>query len=386
MLYPIHELQRLSFDAMSAFTETLRHSPVPWIRAQAGLLHRITKLYPKPDFGLPGLVETVVTAHPFCRLVHFASPIPRAVPRVLVVAPLSGHHATLVRDTVATLSIDHDVYITDWVDARDVSLTHGTFGLDDYIAELRGFIRELGPERLHVVAVCQPTVPTLAAVALAAAAGEATPRSLLLMGGPVDARRNPTVVDKLATDHPLAWFESQMIHRVPERYAGRGRLVYPGFLQLSAFVMMNPDRHARAYWTYWLDQLRGDATAAHVHEKFYDEYNAVLDMDAHYYLDTVRTVFQEFALARGSWHVAGQRVEPAAITATPIFTIEGELDDISGLGQTEAALELCTHLPAASKRHLVAAGCGHYGLFSGHRWRDSIYPEVRAFIRTHEAP
>ncbi len=233
-----------------------------------------------------------------------------------------------------------------------------------------------------MIAVRQPTVPALAAVALDAAIGAAPPRSLTLMGGPIDARRNPTVVDKLATDHPLEWFESTMIHVVPDRYEGRGRRVYPGFLQLSAFVMMNPDRHAKAYWQYWLDQLRGDADAATLHEKFYDEYNAVLDMDAHYYLDTVRIAFQEFALAKGTWHVGGERVDPAKITATPIFTIEGELDDISGLGQTEAALSLAANAP--DKRHLVAPACGHYGLFSGSRWREQIYPEVSGFIHAHE--
>lgn len=385
MLYPLHELQRMSFDAVSAFTETLRHAPFPWVRAQAALLHRITKVYGKPLFDLPGVTEHVVAERPFCRLVHFVQATPRVLPRVLVVAPLSGHHATLVRETCAALLADHDVYVTDWIDARSVPLAHGSFSLADYVSDLRGFLRALDAKNLHVLAVCQPTVPTLAAVALCAAAGEATPRSMTLMGGPVDARRSPTVVDKLATDHPIAWFEAQMIHQVPARYAGAGRRVYPGFLQLSAFVMMNPDSHAKAYLTYWLDQLRGNTAATEKHEKFYDEYNAVLDMDAQYYLDTVRIVFQEFALARGTWIVDGELVDPTKITATPIFTIEGENDDISGLGQTEAALELCTNLPAASKRHMVAEGCGHYGLFSGSRWRESIYPEVRTFIRSHHA-
>jgi len=369
MLYRLHELQRLTFDAISSFTDVVRGAPIPWIRANAALLHRSTKPYPKPSFGLG---ETVALTRPFCRLLHFAG----TGPRVLVIAPLSGHHATLVRDTVTTLRQHHDVHVTDWLDARDVPIAEGTFSLDDYIADLQLFMRHLGPDT-HVVAVCQPTVPALAAVALAAAAGEPTPRSLTLMGGPIDARVNPTTVDKLATDHPLAWFESQMIHTVPGRFAGAGRRVYPGFLQLAAFVMMNPDKHASAYWTYWLDQLRGDTAATAVHEKFYDEYNAVLDMDARYYLDTVRVVFQEFALARGTWRVAGRLVEPAAITRTPIFTIEGELDDISGVGQTSAALALCPNTRGAQ---LVAAGCGHYGLFSGSKWREVIYPEVRAFI------
>ena len=372
MLYPFHALNRLGLDAVSALSETFADVPVPWVRAQAALLHRITKPYPKPVFGL-GATEEVVAAHPFCRLLHFRG----AGPRVLVCAPLSGHHATLVRDTVAALLADHDVYVTDWVDARDVPLADGTFSLDDYVALLETFIRQLGD--VHVVAVCQTTVPALAAVARMAAHGEPAPRSLVLMGGPIDARVSPTVVCKLATDHGLAWFEQMMIHAVPAAYPGAGRRVYPGFLQLTAFVLMNPDKHARAYATYWLDQLRGDRAAARVHERFYDEYNAVLDMDAPYYLDTVRTVFQEFALARGTWRIGGELVEPAAITATPVFAVEGELDDISGLGQTAAALELCTRAPA--KLHHVARGTGHYGLFSGSRWRESVYPEVRAFIR-----
>jgi poly(3-hydroxybutyrate) depolymerase len=376
MLYPFRELQRFSFDAMTHFADALRHAPNPLIRAHASLLHRITKTYPKPGFGLAA--EQVVIERPFCQLIHF-EPARESLPRVLVVAPLSGHHATLVRDTVAALLADHDVYITAWADAREVSIEHGTFTLADYVTELRGFIRHLGADTLHVVAVCQPTVPALAAVALSAAAGEATPRSMTLMGGPIDARRNPTVVDKLATDHPLAWFEANMIHRVPHNHVGRGRRVYPGFVQLAAFAMMNPENHARAYWRYWLDQLRGNEAGIAQHEKFYDEYNAVLDMDAEYYLDTVRIVFQEFALARGVWRVDDELVDPAKISSTPLFTIEGELDDISGLGQTEAAHALCPNVPA--RRHLVAAGCGHYGLFSGSRWRDSIYPEVRAFIR-----
>jgi poly(3-hydroxybutyrate) depolymerase len=370
MLYPFHELGRLSFDAISRFTEAVSTSQLPWLRANAALLHRITKPYPKPAFGLDD--ERVVSTHPFCRLLHF----PGQGPTVLVCAPLSGHHSTLVRDTVATLRADHDVYVTDWIDARDVPIAHGTFSLDDYVALLVRFISEL--DRPHVVAVCQPTVPALAATALLASRGARPPRSLVLMGGPIDARVNPTVVCKLATDHPLAWFEHAMTHTVPATYAGAGRRVYPGFLQLTAFVMMHPDRHAQAYAAYWMNRLRGDDAAAAIHERFYDEYNAVLDMDAAYYLDTVRSVFQEFALARGTWRVAGELVEPSAIAKTPVFAVEGELDDISSLGQTAAALALCSNAPR--KRHHVATGTGHYGLFSGSRWRDSIYPEVRAFI------
>jgi poly(3-hydroxybutyrate) depolymerase len=277
------------------------------------------------------------------------------------------------------------VYITDWIDARDVSIAAGPFHLADYVGYLRSFMTELGARDLHVVAVCQPTVPTLAAVALDAAAGVPTPRTLTLMGGPVDARRSPTAVNKLATDHSIEWFERYLIHRVPDGFAGRGRAVYPGFLQLSGFVQMNPMRHAQAYWSYWQDHVRGDTAAIVAHEKFYDDYNAVLDMDAAYYLDTVRTVFQDAALARGTWEIDGTLVRPAAITQTALFTIEGEHDDISGRGQTSAAHELCSGLPESSHEHLVAEGCGHYGIFSGHRWRESIYPRVRAFVRAHGA-
>jgi poly(3-hydroxybutyrate) depolymerase len=406
MLYSLHELQRSFLDPladMAALSARLleRHAPLTGRLAAAGCasLHRITRRYPKPPFAIGAVTahghqvaveEVVVRAEPFCRVLHFArrgeDEATRAAlagdPRVLVVAPLSGHHATLLRDTVETLLRDHDVFLTDWTDAREVPVAQGTFGLDDYVATIERAVRALGAADLHVIAVCQPTVPVLGAVASMAEAGEVTPRSLTLMGGPVDARIAPTEVNRFATSRPLSWFADHMIHTVPGAYPGRGRAVYPGFLQLTAFVMMNPDRHAAAYRRYWVDALRGAAgeERRRTHEEFYDEYNAVLDMDAAYYLDTVKTVFQEFALARGTWDVAGRRVRPQAITTTALLTIEGENDDISGLGQTEAAHRLCTGIPAARRRHHVAADCGHYGIFSGRRWREGIYPEVRAFI------
>jgi poly(3-hydroxybutyrate) depolymerase len=409
MLYSLHELQRSLLGpvadvagATAALLDGQAWPGAPWMRASCALLHRITRTYGKPAFGLTtvmahghevAITEQTLASRPFCRLVRFTrSSADRATadalaadPRVLVCAPLSGHHPTLLRDTIATLLQDHDVYLTEWIDAREVPVEAGPFHLADYVAWIQAFIRELGAADLHVLSVCQPTVPVLAAISLMAAAGEVTPRTLTLMGGPIDARRSPTVVNKLATDKPIGWFESNMIHRVPGNHPGRGRAVYPGFLQLTAFVLMNPTRHAEAYQTYWFDQLRGaeGAAAVQVHERFYDEYNAVLDMDAAYYLDTVRSVFQEFALARGTWQIAGELVRPAAITGTALFTIEGEHDDISGLGQTEAAHGLCAGIPDARKRHLVAEGCGHYGLFSGHRWRDAIYPALRGFIAEH---
>lgn len=393
-LRPAAELAKLAVDLLGQTT----FPPAAIVRANHALFHRLTRPYPRPAFAIERVVahggevavhEEVISTRPFCRLVRFrrettdptrAAELGRD-PRVLVCAPLSGHHPTLLRDTIQTLLQAHDVYVTDWIDAREVPVEAGPFHLADYVKYLRSFLHELDARELHVVAVCQPTVPTLAAVALDAAAGLPTPRTLTLMGGPVDASRNPTVVNRFATEHPLAWFERHLIHRVPQGFAGRGRAVYPGFLQLSAFVQMNPMRHAQAHRSYWLDQVRGDTEAIAAHEKFYDDYNAVLDMDAAYYLDTVRTVFQDMALSRGTWEIDGELVRPAAITRTALFTIEGEHDDISGPGQTSAAHDLCTGLPAAAREHLVAEGCGHYGIFSGHRWREQIYPRVHAFIR-----
>ncbi|CAN5922692.1 polyhydroxyalkanoate depolymerase [soil metagenome] len=408
MLYPLHDLQRSLLAPLAAIAERTAEvltdrtrGPLPLVRANLALFNRLARPYERTPFGISEVTahghavavneETLVT-RPFCRLLRFArhasDPTTAAAlagdPRILVCAPLSGHHPTLLRDTIATLLVDHDVYLTDWTDAREVPAGAGPFHLDDYVAYIQDFIRHLGATELNVLAVCQPTVPVLAAGSLMAARGEPTPRTLILMGGPVDARINPTAVNVFATEKSYAWFEQNMIHRVPGNHPGAGRAVYPGFIQLTAFVMMNPSRHLDAYRNYWFDQLRG-GDAVRTHEKFYNEYNAVLDMDAAYYLDTVRTVFQEFSLARGTWEVAGERVRPASITATALYTIEGALDDISGPGQTSAAHALCAGIPERRKRHLVAADCGHYGLFSGHRWRETIYPTVREFVSTHAA-
>ena len=409
MLYSIHQLQRRLLDPVASVAATATRwmgNQSPFTRlahANTSLLQRLIKDYPRQSFAITSVTahghnlavtEHVVLDRPFCRLVRFQRHSTDAAttaalaqdPKVLLCAPLSGHHSTLLRDTIATLLHDHDVYLTDWRDARDVPAAVGAFSLDDYVRQIQECIRTLGAADLHVIAVCQPTVPVLAAVSLMASAGEVTPASLTLMGGPVDARRNPTAVNKFAVEHSFEWFKKNMIHRVPKPHAGAGRAVYPGFIQLNAFVMMNPLRHLASYQTYWLDQLRGPdgADAVQHHERFYDEYNAVLDMDAAYYLDTVRSVFQEFALAQGTWRINGQLVVPSAITRTALFTIEGAHDDISGLGQTEAAHGLCAGISAADKKHLVAEGCGHYGLFAGHRWRESIYPEISAFIRSHQ--
>ena len=371
-------------------------------RASAGyeLFHRLGKAYEKPEFGIREvishghtvpIIEQCKLATPFCRLLRFKryADQPAVVedlkddPVVLVVAPLSGHHSTLLRDTVRTLLQDHKVYITDWIDARMVAKDAGAFTLDDYVNTVRTFIRHIGADKLHVISVCQPTVPVLAAVSLMASAGEAVPRSLTLMGGPIDTRHSPTQVNNLATTKPLSWFENHVIHEVPQNYPGKGRKVYPGFLQHAGFIAMNPSRHFQSHWDYYLDLVKGDLDDAESHRSFYDEYNAVLDMPAEYYLDTIRIVFQQHLLPRGEWVVDGARVVPQEITRSALMTIEGELDDISGVGQTQAAQALCSGIPAKKKQHLTVQGAGHYGIFSGRRWRDLVYPQVREFIRKH---
>ncbi len=373
-------------------------------RTAAGfeLLYRLGKEYEKPEFGIhqievEGLsipvVEREVVKKPFCRLLRFkryhdqADGLARMKddPVVLVVAPLSGHHATLLRDTVRTLLADHKVYITDWTDARMVPASEGAFTLDDYIDYVQAFIRHIGADNLHVISVCQPTVPVLAAISLMAARGEALPRSMTMMGGPIDTRQSPTSVNNLATRQPLWWFENNVIHTVPANYPGSGRRVYPGFLQHLGFVAMNPERHGTSHWDFYQDLIKGDLSSAQSHRKFYDEYNAVLDMPAEYYLDTIRTVFQEHLLPRGLWDVAGERVDPSKITGCALLTVEGELDDISGQGQTRAAHDLCTGIPTTHRKHLTVQGAGHYGIFSGRRWRTQVYPQVRAFIAGHTA-
>jgi poly(3-hydroxybutyrate) depolymerase len=301
---------------------------------------------------------------------------------VLVVAPYSGHYATLLRDTVRSLIQDHDVYITDWQDARMVPLARATFHFHDYVDYVREFIRVLGPE-VHVISVCQPTVPVLAAISLMAAEGQPTPRTMTMMGGPVDTRKNPTSVNTFAIGRPLSWFEERVICQVPYKYPGRMRRVCPGFFLLAGFVYMNAWRHFDSHKDYFFHLVQGDGESAEAHRQFYDEYNAVLDLPGDYYLDTIKMVFQEHALPLGKMRVAGNLVDPSAITASALFTIEGELDDISGMGQTQAAQDLCRRLPASMRRHLTVEGAGHYGIFSGRRYREIIYPQIRDFIREH---
>jgi poly(3-hydroxybutyrate) depolymerase len=336
--------------------------------------------------------QQVAMTKPFCRLLRFkrfsdnlqALAQMKEHPTVLIVAPLSGHHSTLLRDTVRALLRDHKVFITDWTDARMVPLEAGPFHLDDYVTYVRDFIRHIGPE-VNVISVCQPTVPVLGAISLMASNGDVAPRTMTMMGGPIDARRSPTAVNNLAMNKSHNWFEHNVIYRVPVNYPGAGRAVYPGFLQHSGFVAMNPDRHLSSHYDYFLDLVRGDGDSADSHREFYDEYNAVLDMPAEYYLDTIKTVFQDFALVNGTWQVNGQLVRPQDIRTTALMTIEGELDDISGAGQTRAAHELCTGIPRSRQFHYDVVGAGHYGIFSGRRWREKVYPAVRDFIASHQA-
>ena len=412
MLYQLYESQRALLspfaDFASASSKLYNHPLSPFthtpmaqrVSAALGLMHRLSKDYEKPAFGITtvevngiavAVQEQVAMTKPFCRLLRFkrftdeaaALTLMKDQPTVLVVAPLSGHHSTLLRETVRSLLQDHKVYITDWTDARMVPAAAGAFHLDDYVNYVQEFIRHVGPE-VNVISVCQPTVPVLAAVSLMATQGETTPRTMTMMGGPIDARLSPTAVNNLAMNKPYEWFENNVIYRVPVNYPGNGRRVYPGFLQHTGFIAMNPDRHLTSHYDYFNDLMRGEDESAEFHRDFYDEYNAVLDMPAEYYLDTIKTVFQDFALVNGTWAVNGQLVRPQDITSTALLTIEGELDDISGAGQTRAAHGLCTGVPKSRQFHYDVEGAGHYGIFSGRRWRELAYPVVRDFIASHQ--
>jgi poly(3-hydroxybutyrate) depolymerase len=326
------------------------------------------------------VVEEIVASTPFGALRRFRKQGAAPEPRVLVVAPMSGHFATLLRDTVRTLLRDHDVHVTDWHNARDVPISAGSFGLDAYALHLKGFLAAIGPGA-HLVAICQPSVPALAAVALMAEDDDpATPASLTLMAGPVDARIDPTAVNRLANSRPIEWFERSLISVVPIPLAGAGRRVYPGFVQLGAFMAMNKERHLRAFADYYAHLVAGEHGQAEALRVFYEEYLAVSDLPAEFYLETVRRVFQEHELARGAYAIAGRRVDPRAIRRTALLTVEGEKDDICSVGQTLAAQDLCSGLRPYLRSHLVQAGAGHYGVFSGKRWQQQIYPVLRGVI------
>jgi poly(3-hydroxybutyrate) depolymerase len=399
MLYHAYErqadlLQMVQAAAQSALTaltpwDKLTGRPLRYATAANALLARAGLSHQRPAYRIGAVMvgnrdvpvtEEAVFATPFGTLLHFKKDIATPQPRMLVVAPLSGHFATLLRNSVRTLLADHDVYITDWHNARDVSLADGAFGLDDYVDHVIRFLEEIGPGG-HILGVCQPCVQVLAAVALMAEDKHpAQPRSMTLMAGPVDTRVNPTKVNELATERPLSWFERHLIDTVPPRYRGVGRRVYPGFMQLLAFMSMNARRHVKAHLQLFEFLAAGESAEAGAIKAFYDEYFAVLDLPAEFYLETVERVFQEAHLARGLLTVRNRRVDPRAIHRTALLTVEGERDDICSVGQTVAAHDLCTSLRPYLKRHHLQPGAGHYGVFSGTRWETQIYPVVRNFV------
>lgn len=389
LINPARMLAQAALTALGA--KALTGEPVD-IRAAAAAYEMVTRAgltHERPPYHIDSVRignrdvpvrEEVVLALPFGSLLRFRKDSEVAQSKVLVVAPMSGHFATLLRHTAATLLQDHDVYITDWHNARDVPLSEGVFGYDDYVDYLIRFIETMG-DQTHVVAVCQPCVQVLTAAAVMAQTGNAfQPRSMTLMAGPVDTRINPTTVNKLATDKPIGWFRKNLIATVPSRYLGAGRKVYPGFVQLGAFMAMNLSRHVNAHIDMFTHLATGEAEKAQVIKAFYDEYFAVLDLPAEFYLETVQWIFQEARLAAGTLTYRGETVDCSAVRRTALLTVEGERDDICSLGQTSAAHDLCKGLKPFRKRHHMQAGVGHYGVFSGRKWEGQIYPIVRNMI------
>jgi poly(3-hydroxybutyrate) depolymerase len=390
---PARTLSAIVSEAIYSGWRGAPYYPFSRIAAALELVALAVLTHARPAFGIAmvesegrsyDVTEEVVLARPFGSLLRFRKEGAPAQPRVLVVAPMSGHFATLLRATVKTLLADHDVYITDWHNPRDVPLSAGRFGFDEYVFQLMEFLETLG-HGAHVVAVCQPTVAALAAVSLLAQdKSPAQPLSLTLMAGPIDARQNPTKVNELATGKPIEWFENNLISRVPMRFGGASRRVYPGFVQLAAFMSMNMDRHINAFAEIYKARLRGDHAKADATRTFYEEYFATMDLPAEFYLETVRTVFQDFTLARGELRVRGRKVEPGAIRRMALLTVEGERDDICAVGQTLAAQDLCSGVRPYLKRHHVQTGVGHYGVFSGKRWENGVYPQVRDVVQMAE--
>jgi len=359
------------------------------------VFERLTRRYSKPEFGLKQMTidgnpveidEEIIWSRPFCNLIHFKRHLPQeraSDQKVLLVAPMSGHYATLLRGTVEALLPHAEVYVTDWIDARTVPLNEGRFDLDDYISYIIEMLHHVG-RGTHVVAVCQPSVPVLAAVSIMEAdADDFAPASMTLMGGPIDTRINPTSVNELATAKPIDWFRDNVVMHVPWPQAGFGRSVYPGFLQLSGFMSMNLDRHMTAHKDFYMNLVKNDGDSAEKHREFYDEYLAVMDLTAEFYLQTVETVFIEHALPKGRMMHRGRVVDPAAIRNVALFTVEGENDDISGVGQTKAAHDLCSSLPQKKRKHYMQPDVGHYGVFNGSRFRSEILPQMVEFFDTH---
>jgi poly(3-hydroxybutyrate) depolymerase len=405
MLYEAYQAQRDLMAPVRAFAGlahwTLGELPDRWtdngvvrhLSASYEMVARAGLIHDRPAFGIDHVMvgaeqvpvrEELAVATPFSSLLHFAKDVDEPQPRVLLVTALAGHFSTLLRSTVRSLLPDHDVYVTDWLNARDVGIEHGPFGLDDYIGQVISFLEFMGPGS-HLMAVCQPCPASLAAASVMAATDNpCQPKSLVMMAGPVDTRVNPTEVNELAHSKPLAWFEDNVITTVPLRYPGALRRVYPGFLQLSGFMVLNLERHVRQHIKLYKDLARGNYEEARAIEDFYDEYVAVLDMPAEFYLETIDRVFQRELLAEGSLTWRGQPVEPAAIRRTGLLTIEGELDDVCGVGQTMAAQDLCSGIRPSRKRHHLQPGVGHYGVFSGSKWETQVYPIVRNFIAAND--
>ncbi len=367
------------------------------VAAGAELFERMTRRYGKPIFGLDTTVvdgvthdvlEEVVWARPFCSLLHFVRPtVPdhERQPKLLIVAPMSGHYATLLRGTVEAFLPTHRVYITDWADARSVPLAAGHFDLDDYIDYIKEMLEKLGPGT-HTLGVCQPSVPLLAAVALMEAEGNpCSPTTMTLMGGPIDTRRSPTAVNQLAEKRGVEWFRANCLQTVPFPYPGFGRSVYPGYLQLSGFMAMNIDRHVNAHLDMFNHLVKGDGDSAEKHREFYDEYLAVMDLTAEYYMQTIETVFVRHLLPKGEMTHRGEKVDLTAIRKCGLMTVEGEKDDISGVGQTQAAQDLCVNIPPARKQHYLQLGVGHYGVFNGSKFRSQIAPRIAEFQTGVEA-
>ena len=405
MLYYLYEMQRLwsaPIQLMAGAAKIALANPFNPIRlTPAGrvassvveMISHFTQRFGEPEWGLTetvidgrkvAITEDDVLKRRYCHLLNFKRDVERDDPKLLVVAPLSGHYATLVRGTVEAMLPDHDVYVTDWRDCALIPATADSFNLDDYVDYLIDFLHYLGPST-HVIAVCQPSVPAMAATAIMSGWGDnCVPATLTMIGGPIDTRKNPTQVNKLAQDHSIEWFERNVIVDVPPPYPGAFRKVYPGFIQLTNFVAMNFERHLQSYHELFQHLVEGDEEAADRKRAFYEEYRAVMDLPAEFYLQTVKTVFQDHALPKGEMMVRGHRVDSAKITRTGLLCIEGELDDISGVGQTRAALEITPNLPDSMKHYHLQMGTGHYGVFNGGKWRRDIAPVVKRFIREHD--
>jgi poly(3-hydroxybutyrate) depolymerase len=392
-LAPIRVMANMTKNMFSHPMSPLSYTAAGRSMAAAGeLVERITQSYPKPEFGLKFTTidgkhvevwEDIVLEKPFCKLRRFKRQSKVSQEKLLIVAPMSGHHATLLRGTVEAMLPHHDVYITDWTDARDVPLYKGEFDLNSYISYVVEFLQFMGPG-VHTMAVCQPSVPLMAAVALMNENNDpCAPRTMTLMGGPVDTRKAPTKVNQFSKEHPMEWFEANVITRVPMNYGGFMRRVYPGFLQLAGFMSMNFERHADAHLNLFKHITQGDGESAAQHRTFYNEYLSVADLSAEFYLQTIEEVFHKHSLPDGKLFHYDQRVDPKAIEKTAILCIEGELDDISGLGQTKAALDISTNLAATKKKYLMQAGVGHYGIFNGRKYREQIRPVISNWIHKH---